>query len=72
VVAKSDTIIQVGILRVSAGKDTHIQILDTDNKTQLTSFYGTQDVGLPVGNFNVMVSGQSAPVEIKAGQVTEF
>jgi hypothetical protein len=72
VVAKSDTVIQVGVLRVSAGSNTHVEILDADNKTQLTSFYGTRDVGLPVGSFNVMVSGQSAPVEIKAGQVTEF
>jgi hypothetical protein len=69
---KCDTTIVVGVLRVSAGKETHIVILDSDNKTQLTSVYGSSDVGLPIGKVNVQVAGQSEPVEIKAGRITEF
>jgi len=65
-----DTRVKVGLLRISAGKDTRIDILDA-GKT-LTGGYGDQAVGLPVGNFHVQVAGQAEGVVIEDGKVTEF
>jgi hypothetical protein len=70
--SKSDTIVSVGVLHVSAGKDTHIDLLDSDGKKQLASGYGEQQWGLPPGKYFVRVAGASESVEIKADQVTEF
>lgn len=70
--SKCDSLLPVGVLRVNAGKDTAVAILDADGKKQLTQFYGTDDVGLPAGKYNISVSGQSAPVEVKANEVTNF
>ncbi|MEA2711409.1 MAG: hypothetical protein QOF78_4010, partial [Phycisphaerales bacterium] len=36
----SDTKISIGVLHVNAGKDTHVELLDADGKTKLTSGYG--------------------------------
>ena len=65
-----DTRVKVGLLRVSAGKDTRIDILDAGKK--LTGGYGDQAVGLPVGAFHVQVAGQAEGVMIEDGKVTEF
>ncbi len=65
-----DTRVKVGLLHVSAGKDTRIDILDAGKK--LTGGYGEQTVGLPVGAFHVQVAGQTEGIEIQDGKVTEF
>ena len=70
--SKCDSHIPVGVLHVNAGKDTGVAILDADGKKQLTHFYGAEDVGLPAGKYNISVSGQSAPVEVKTNEVTNF
>jgi hypothetical protein len=70
--SKDDTVVSVGVLKISAGKNTHIELLDADGKKQLTSGYGEQEWGLPPGKYFVKVAGSSEPVEIKAGEVTEF
>lgn len=65
-----DTRVKVGLLRITAGKDTRIDIMDAGKK--LTGGYGDQVIGLPAGSFHVLVAGQTEGVEIKDGKVTEF
>jgi hypothetical protein len=65
-----DTRVKVGVLRITAGKDTRIDIIDAGKK--LTGGYGDQVIGLPVGSFHVLVAGQTEGVEIQDGKVTEF
>ncbi len=70
--SKHDTSIPVGVLRISADANTHVAVTAEGGKKQLTAVYGSNDIGLPAGKYNVTVAGQSAPIEIKAGQVTNF
>jgi hypothetical protein len=70
--SKNDTTLATGVLHVNLDKNTHVEVLDSDQKTQITSGYGTQEFGLPVGTYYVKVAGQSEPVQIKQDQVTEF
>jgi hypothetical protein len=72
VVAQSQTIVAVGMLTVHAGAQTRVRILDSDNKTVLYDVYGDFQIGLPPGDYNVQVAGQSAPVTVAAGKVTDF
>ena len=70
--SKFDSQIPVGVLRVNAGKDTGVTILAADGKKQLKQFYGSLDLGLPIGKYHVSVAGQSMPVEVKLNEVTSF
>jgi hypothetical protein len=71
--SRHDTRIPVGVLRISTSdKNTAVTILSADGAKQLNHDYGSRDVGLPAGTYTVKVAGQTAPVEIKAGQVTDF
>lgn len=65
-----DTRVKVGLLRITAGKDTRIDILDAGKK--LTGGFGDQVIGLPVGPVSVQVAGQAEGVTIEDGKVTEF
>lgn len=65
-----DTTVKVGVLRISAGKDTRVDVLDAGNK--LTGGYGEQVIGLPLGSFDIQVAGQTERVTISAGNVTDF
>ena len=68
--AGHDTTVKVGILRISAGKDTRVDVVDAGNK--LTGGYGNQVIGLPSGSFDIQIAGQSERVTISEGQVTDF
>ena len=68
--AGHDTTVKVGVLRVSAGKDTKVDVLDAGKK--LTSDYGDQVIGLPPGSFDIQVAGQTERVTISEGNVTDF
>ena len=70
--SKSDTKVATGVLHVHAGDKTHVQLLDADEKAKLTSGYGEQQWGLPIGKYLVQIAGQSEPVEITEDQVSEF
>jgi hypothetical protein len=65
-----DTRVKVGVLRITAGQDTRIDIIDAGKK--LTGGFGAQTIGLPVGSFHVLVAGQTEGIEIQDGKVTEF
>jgi hypothetical protein len=68
--AGHDTKVRVGALRIVAANDTRAVVIDAGN--ELTSGYGTQMIGLPVGSFDVQVAGQTEQVVIKEGAVTDF
>jgi hypothetical protein len=68
--AGHDTTVKVGILRVSAGKDTRVDVLDGGNK--LTGGYGSQVIGLPLGSYDIQIAGQTERVTISEGTVTDF
>jgi Cu/Ag efflux protein CusF len=68
--AGHDTTVRVGVLRVSAGTDTSVGVLDGGNK--LTSGYGNQVIGLPPGSFDIQVAGQTERITISEGTVTDF
>jgi len=70
--AAHDTRVRVGMLRISAGKDTHVLLMDTDKKTTLVDFWGARTVGLPVGTFHVNIAGQLEAVTIHIGKITDF
>lgn len=67
-----DTRVKVGLLRVSAGKDTRVDLLDMSSQDTLTGGYGNQEFGLPIGPVQVKVAGQAETVTIEDGKVTEF
>ena len=71
--ARHDTRIPVGVLRIAtSAENTTVAVLSADGSKQLNTGYGSREVGLPAGKYLVRVAGQTAPVEIKAGEVTEF
>ena len=70
--SRNDSKVLTGVLHINAGKETHVELLDADGKPKLTSGYGEQQWGLPVGKYLVQVAGQNEPVEVKLDAVTEF
>jgi hypothetical protein len=67
-----DTKMKVGVLRVTAGSGTHIEVLDPSTQKELTSGYGNQVFGLPIGTVHVRIAGQSEAVTIQDGKITDF
>jgi len=70
--AGRNTTIRVGALRVHAGSGTRVDVFARGGKEGLTGFYGANDVGLPVGQYDVQIAGQRASVAIKENAITEF
>jgi hypothetical protein len=70
--SRHDTKVKVGMLRVNAGKDTRVFLLDTDKTRHLTDGYGNQELGFPIGTVHVSIAGQSEPVTIQEGKITDF
>ena len=70
--AGHDTKIRVGVLRVQAGSGTYVQVFQRVGKDRLVDFHGSKDVGLPIGEYDVEVAGQRAPIIIKEDTITDF
>ena len=70
--AGHDTKLRVGVLRVKAGGDQHMELLGSDRKTTLATWNGAQAVGLPPGTYQLQVGGETKPVSVQAGKVTDF
>jgi len=68
--AGHDTRMAVGVLRVAVGSGTLVEVLLGERV--VASAYGNRDFGLPVGAYDVRVSGQRAPITIAEGQIVEF
>ena len=47
-------------------------MLAADSKKALTTGYGAQVIGLPVGTFWVQIAGGSEAVTIQDGKITDF
>jgi hypothetical protein len=67
-----DTRMKVGVLRVSAGGNTRVDLLDPATKQALTGGYGSNQFGLPIGTVLVQVAGQSEAVTIEDGKIKDF
>ena len=70
--AGHDTQLKVGVLRVSAADATRVRVLAADQTHELTSTYGKQELGFPVGTVYVEVAGQREAVTITEGKITNF
>lgn len=68
--SRHDTKIAVGVLRVSAGSSTRIQIFRGGQS--VASGYGKGQFGLPAGTYEVEIAGKREPITIAAGGVTDF
>jgi len=68
--ARADTNVRVGVLRISAGSQTHWEVLD--GGTAIANGYGSKLVGLPVGSYGLRISGQTESFAIRDGEVTDF
>jgi hypothetical protein len=67
-----DTQVRVGVLRVTAGGNTRVDVLDVTTKATLIAGHGKRDIGLPIGPALVQVAGQSEAVTIESGKITDF
>lgn len=68
--SRHDTKIAVGVLRVSAGSTTRIQVFR--GQQAVASGYGKGQFGLPAGAYEVEISGQREPITIAAGGIIDF
>jgi hypothetical protein len=68
--SRHDTKIAVGVLRVSAGSSTKIQVFRGEQA--VASSYGKAQFGLPAGAYEVEISGKREPITIAAGKVIDF
>jgi len=68
--SRHDTTVAVGVLRVSVGSTTRIQVFK--GQQVVASGYGKGQFGLPAGAYEVEVSGQREPITIAAGGVVDF
>lgn len=65
-----DTRMAVGVLRVSVGSGTRVDVRRGDQV--LATAYGNKEFGLPAGSYEVEISGQREPIAIAEGQILEF
>ncbi len=70
--AGHDTKIRVGVLRLHTGSGTQVTIFEREGKDAVTSFWGGQEVGLPIGEYDVQIAANRARITIKDNTVTEF
>lgn len=70
--AGHDTKIRVGVLRLHAGSGTQVIIFEREGKDAITSVWGSQEVGLPIGEYDVQIAANRTSVTIKDNAVTEF
>jgi len=67
-----DTNVKVGVLRVTAGGSTKVEVLEVNGQASLHGGFGNQLIGLPVGNYQIRVSGITEPLVIQDGQISDF
>lgn len=70
--AGHNTTIRVGVLRIHAGSGTRVDVFERGGKDSLAGFYGANDVGLTVGQYDVQIAGQRASLAIQENAITEF
>ena len=70
--AGHDTRIRIGVLHVHASDGTGIELLDQASGATLTSGYGEDVYGFPIGSVVVQIAGQRETALIEDGKITEF
>lgn len=68
--SRHDSKIAVGVLRVSLGSSTRVEIFRGGQ--QVAAGYGKGQYGLPVGAYEVAIAGKREPITITAGGITDF
>ena len=67
-----NTEIKVGLLHIHVSDGTRYDILEQGSGETLTDGYGEDVIGLPVGRFDVRISGQAETIIIVDGQTIDF
>ncbi|MBL9189894.1 MAG: hypothetical protein JNK23_20610 [Opitutaceae bacterium] len=70
--ARSDTVVKVGVLRTNGSASTTFNVFPAGGSKKLTTLYGENVIGLPIGDYEVEVNGQRERVTIREGNVTEY
>ncbi len=70
--AGHDTRVRVGMIRVTAGSDARVVVMDVNDKTRFAEHRGSYVVGLPVGIVHLRINGQSEAVMIQDNKIAEF
>lgn len=70
--SRHDTRIHVGVLKLNGSSSTYFGIHEVGAPERFDGHYGTKAVGLPVGEFEVVVRDDREKVVIGRDQVTEF
>jgi hypothetical protein len=68
----SDTSLHVGVLKTTADKKTKYIVRDADDKTELISGYGSALIGLPIGQYHLVVNDVSTPITIEQDKTLEY
>lgn len=68
--SRSDSNVAVGVLRVSAGSSTRIEVFK--GQQEVASGYGKAQFGLPAGAYEVQISGKREPITIAPGAAVDF
>ncbi len=72
VATRSDARVSVGVLRLHGSSNTRFDILEQGTQVKIQTAFGDADIGLPAGNYDVKVNGQTEKVTITNGEVTEY
>lgn len=67
-----DTRVPSGVLRLHGSNDTRFVICDVGVKDDFRVAYGNALLGLPVGDYEIEISGQREKFTIEPGKVTDF
>jgi hypothetical protein len=70
--SRAETRVLVGVLRLNGSAQTRFGIFEPGGSQELQSCYGSHDLGLPVGTYEVEVNDQRETVTITAGAITEY
>lgn len=67
-----DTVVHSGVLRTHGSAETRFQVSDVGADNSIHVLYGNAAVGLPIGDYEITVSGQRDKFTIIAGKVTDY
>jgi hypothetical protein len=66
------TRVRAGALRVTAGQSTTYEIWDAGETRRIADGYGRTEFGLAAGSYVLKMNGQSRPVTVVDGKVTDL
>lgn len=69
---RTDTRVFVGVLRLNASGNTRFDLYAAGTDQRLDTFYGQNDIGLAVGDYEIEVNNQRERVSITRDTITEY